>query len=221
MATTTGAPWNIAYPVVGDAISPLHPVFGALATSVHNAMNSLGRDAGGYRVASAAARDAIFTSPVIGNTVFRTDTNLTERYNGSAWKPWDSDWIAYTPSSSTITAGAGTTVTRYRYENGRIRCHIRYTIGSGGNITGTLSVALPVTRAALSHAYEMSSEIGNVYDTSLTTNYIVTVIANATSTTQVVFGYGTPNITAFVTSAVPFTLAAGDVYEANFLYDPA
>ena len=175
-----------------------------------------------YFSGSDAARLAL-AAPYLadGITWKTTDTGITYNREGGVWKPWESKWISYSPSSSSITVGAGTALTRYKYEAGRVRCHFRFKIGAGGNIAGTASVALPVARAALSYPYEMSPEIGHAYDDSATTNYILTVIANAGSTTTVVLGYGTPNISAFLTASVPFTLAAADVYEANFTYDPA
>lgn len=172
--------------------------------------------------ASTAARDTWTTS----NSAYLTAGDKCQAagfeyiWISSQWMPTNT-WQTYTPSSATITVGAGSSVTRWKYEAGRIRVHVRFTIGSGGNISGTAKVALPVARAALSRPYQACGELGSAWDDSITTAFLFPIIADVSSTTVVQFGYGIPQITGGVTNASPFAINSNDVYEANFTYEPA
>ena len=163
----------------------------------------------------------LWTNPAAEQRALVLDTRIEYRWIGGAWKPWESEWIAFTPASSTITVGAGTALTRYRYVAGRVLVHYRYSIGSGGTITGGAVVSLPVAREALGHSYEVISELGNAYDASVTTNFRFSVLADGNSANAVRFGYGLPQINTDVTNATPFPLNSADVYSAMFFYDPA
>lgn len=160
-----------------------------------------------------------------GRTLMTSDNKIVYLWTGSGWVPMFSPWIAYTPTSSTLSVGGGSSLTRYRYVAGRVLVHLRYTIGNLGNISGIAKVALPVTRAALSHDYQASPELGHAYSgplaTPTTTNFMFPVLADGGSVTVVRFGYGLPSVTGDVTAAVPFAVNSGSVYEAVFSYDPA
>ena len=79
MATTTN--WGIVYPVVGNIMTPLATQFANLANSTETALNT-GFAKVGRTFASAAARNAVFTSPVQGDRVFRSDLGHEETYFG-------------------------------------------------------------------------------------------------------------------------------------------
>ena len=62
-------------------------------------------------VASASARDALFPSPVPGNTVYRSDLAYEERYyNGEGWKPVKGQ-ILQTVYSAIVTEASNASVT--------------------------------------------------------------------------------------------------------------
>lgn len=94
MATTT--PDNIYYPAGGDSIVPLQTTFATQAASVQNALNAV-RNGATPIVADAAARNAIFPSPVQGNAVYRSDLGYVERFYSS--------WNASTNPGGMYTAG--------------------------------------------------------------------------------------------------------------------
>jgi hypothetical protein len=77
MATTT---LGIVYPVVGDTLTPLASHFAALASSADTAISNSNKTNGTPPVADATARDALFPSPVQGNSVYRLDKGWMERY---------------------------------------------------------------------------------------------------------------------------------------------
>jgi hypothetical protein len=72
--------------------------------------------------------------------------NMTYKYNGSAWKEWESDWIAYTP---TFTASSGTFTTisgvsaEYKWVSGAMFLRLSFQTASVGSATGTIFVSLP------------------------------------------------------------------------------
>lgn len=102
MPSTTGAPWNIPFPVTGDGLPPLEGKFAAQASALHAALDQLAKVATPI-VGSAGARDALFPTPIHGNAVYRTDLGYVERYyNNTAVFPatgWmrdggDTGWLA-------------------------------------------------------------------------------------------------------------------------------
>jgi hypothetical protein len=82
MATTS--PDNIRYPVSTDQIAPLETHFANLANDVQTALTTTSTGGGVliHKVASSAARDALYPSPIQGQQVFRNDTGLMQTYYG-------------------------------------------------------------------------------------------------------------------------------------------
>lgn len=96
MAATT-SPDNIAYPTSSDSVI-LETVFATMASSIQTALtnNKTANDQKySSSAASAAARDALITTPVQGSRVFRSDLGYEECY-----------YAAY--NSSTNPGGADT-----------------------------------------------------------------------------------------------------------------
>lgn len=180
---------------------------------------------GNRRVLTTTDRDALSGAKLYkGLEIYNTTTDTIEIYNGSMFKPWASEWRTWSPST-TIAIGSGgpaSASTRYRYENGRIRCSVRWTFGeTGGGITGSATCTLPVTRAALAHPFEAAGELGTYYDASVTADFRISVAADSSSTTQIAFYTGLPQVTNNVTATVPVAIGVGDTIHANFTYDPA
>lgn len=76
---TTASPGNIWYPDNTAPISPIENLFSQMATSV-NVMGSTILQSTPSLVPNQAARDALFPTPVQGNSVFRADMGWTETY---------------------------------------------------------------------------------------------------------------------------------------------
>jgi hypothetical protein len=83
---------------------------------------------GAYRVAGAQA--------VVGA--------ITYQHNGTAWKPYNSEWTTYTPALTGITLGTGgSSAFTWKYSSGQVKIKALVTLGTGG--TWNLpSATLPV-----------------------------------------------------------------------------
>lgn len=118
MANTTTH--SITYPVTANQVTPLANVFAALADSTDAALTRSAIT----RVGSAAARNALFPSPTVGDRVYRTDLGYTETWypanffvTGAAagWQRegGDSGWISITPGTGwALNSGAPVRVRR-------------------------------------------------------------------------------------------------------------
>lgn len=98
----------------------------------------------GQRSVGTAAALAAITSPFVGMLATRSDTKITYRYNGSAWVPWDSPWVGYTPSLQNLNYGTGGSMAgEWRWESGWV--HVRFWIafGSAPSITNAVHVGVP------------------------------------------------------------------------------
>lgn len=74
-------PDNIPFPDPGTSLTPLESHFAAVAEGAQQAVNGV-RAATAPGVASAAARNTLYPTPVHGNSVFREDLGVVERYFG-------------------------------------------------------------------------------------------------------------------------------------------
>jgi hypothetical protein len=220
MAVTT--PDSIVTPDDGDDYALVQDL-GAMADSVQDAITewkNYGTGTDAERLALTVSSNPPLKSGLLW---YSTDTEVLWRYQGSLWSPRESNWINYTPSSSTVTVGAGGSGTfRYRYLGGMVEVDFKIVLGSGFSIAAPgARFALPVTRAALAHAWQPVPEMATVNDVSSTTNFRVSVTAYASSVTEVHLGTGLPQVTGNVTATDPFTLAAGDVISGRFTYEAA
>jgi len=153
--------------------------------------------------------------------------NGTYRWDGAAWKPWESAWIAYSPTLTGVTIGTGGSaqnVAAYKYELGRVRVRGVATLGTGGGfgVTGTIDATLPVTALALRHAYQGYPGFCEFFDVSAGVNYAAfAAAANASVTDFNIFYPGTSGARGGTSSSLPFVWATGDSISYDFTYDPA
>ncbi len=236
MATTS--PDNIFSPDAGDAYA-LTSDLDAMADSVQTALTDLRSDipAGlssditalentnqvyDYRPADSSALAAV-TGMRLGDRALQVDTGIHFRYNGSAWKAWESNWITYTATLSGTTVGTGGTHTgRYRWEQGRVRVQTFTVLGSSGFTFGGYSVTLPVTAATPHSNFSGYVSSASFEDVSSGNSYEGFVAAHGTSTTQaLVLLVGTNGLRVGPHASTPFTWAAGDKIKTEFVYDPA
>lgn len=223
MATTS--PWGI--PLVDDTmpVSPLEGLINPLAVGMNAAMTLLATGAA-PRVGSVAARLAMFPSPQAGYKVQRTDTGITERYDGTNWKAWESDWISYTPTlsvASGTTKWVGTTGTNtaeYKYSSGRIWVRAKFTFGN--TIASTYTnpqFALPFAAA---NFYVVNQFINSTVTAADVGNAIFSGYVRFTSTTTAGFAMVTASGTpAGLGPTNPATWGSGDFVSCDFVYDPA
>jgi hypothetical protein len=183
-----------------------------------------------YRPADAAALAAL-TGMRLGDRAFQVDTGVTYRYNGAAWKAWESDWITYATTLSAAsgtfavgTGGSASNVTQYRYEQGTVRVRFSFVLGTSGQSMGTTpKFTLPVASATPAHAYLIYGVVGDMLDSNVTATLFAMAAADNLSTTVVRIGYmnNVAGLFDYPTATAPWTWAAGDALQGTFTYTPA
>jgi hypothetical protein len=106
---------------------------------------------GGSQVAAPAAVvgaqvNLPATGQYIGQRAYSQQSGLAVEYrwNGTAWKPWESDFLAFTPSVDLGSGGNGTgSALAARYRGGRVLFQAFYAIGSGGSMGAYLRLSIP------------------------------------------------------------------------------
>lgn len=186
---------------------------------------------GGIVVFRTTTEMNLWTTALTNQRAEDLSTHIIYRWNGSAWKAWESEWIDY---SGTVTvtnwvSGSGTGAAKtfsYRYVNGRVR--VKWYLGfgtTGASVTTSfVTFTLPVAASTPPHSefnYPGTAEIWDNSPAVLRVN--CGVVSNGTSTT-VVRIYTTTlsgNGYDFVAPAVPITWAVSDAVHGEFEYDPA
>lgn len=158
------------------------------------------------------------SSPVEGQTIYETDTDLYQMYDGSAWRPVLHTFAnSYTPSWQAVTTnptlGNGTITGTWSRIGTWVAVRIALNPGSTTNFgSGKWTFSLPTTPTG------NASMAALLDDTSATTRYGCSVWV---STGTGVFGVYPGTGTAGVGGSTPFTWAAGDnllitgVYESS------
>lgn len=190
----------------------------------------------GFRAANSTAMGAL-AGMSAGDMCYRTDNGITYRYNGAAWKRWDSDWIDYTATLTNITIGTGGAATRstqYKFLSGRVKVRWRLLFGSTGaaypSSTGPL-IGLPgsgdpggavTLRAPLLANEVIPTSGGTIFDSGVSVN-LGHVRYSGTDTDK--FGLlahaGTAGGTSTITTTNPVTFGAGDGFAGEMEADIA
>jgi hypothetical protein len=103
--------------------------------------------------ADATARGAAITAPFEGQFAYLRDTNEFTVYDGTAWRPYNTSFTAYTPSYSNVTLGSGGTIVGFYSSFGRLTiAHVLITLGTTGSVGGVITVGLPSDHAYASTA---------------------------------------------------------------------
>jgi hypothetical protein len=158
--------------------------------------------------------------PVGANgTVLTADSTVSP--TGLKWATPSSGGLTYaawTPTTTGITAGNGTTVARYAQSGKFVTGSFLFTLGSTSSITGAVSFTLPVT------AKSTNVLIGTVSFLDAGVGYIVGQPLQSSTTACYLEVLGT-NTTygSFVdiTSTVPITWVSTDHLSCNFSYEAA
>jgi hypothetical protein len=123
-------------------------------------------------------------------------------------------WQTFTPTYSNVTVGTTGLVNTGRYTKiGRLCvAHYALTFGTGGSVTGNMTVFYPVTAQVSSQDH-----MGNAYGTLSTTRKGGTVVGNGTSN----FVIRNSSDGALWAATSPFTWAAGATFSATVIYESA
>lgn len=169
---------------------------------------------------TTAERDGI-SSPAEGLLCFVLADKVTYRRNASAWRPWESDWITFSPTLTNVVLGTGAaTEFRYRYVGGVVEVDFFIRLGTGGSFSGSPTMTLPVNAAPL--RYNNMTYDGVASATNAAGNiYPISVLANTTAVGSVWFWTTTSGAYAQVTATVPHTWALNSVLQGKFRYVPA
>jgi len=146
-------------------------------------------DGGKIVVRTTTERDAIVTPKADDKTYCLADL-ITYRYNGSAWKAWESDWFSWTPTFTNLTVGNGSLVGKRKYDCGDVVAEFDLTFGNATSVSGSVTVAPPVTAAtpatltglaglAFCHAGSVDAELTVV----LSSGTVLTIFAKNTAST--------------------------------------
>ncbi len=169
-----------------------------------------------------------------GQRAFALDNGITYRWNGAAWRPWDSDWTDYYPSVDGINGAAGAApgyvpAGRYRYVGGKVRYEFRFYLNGGSAAsTGSLRISLPVLSDQTATGAGGTFQIGLVATgrayafRNSTTQYFDLAIGffNADRIGFETFS-GSNGVTVDAGTVNPFTWAQSDYVQGGLEYDPA
>jgi hypothetical protein len=87
-------------------------------------------------------------APVLrdGLECYVTGTGIVWQYRGTVWKPWESDWVAFTPTLSAASGGfvSASASMRYKWVAGGIQFWFTASMPSAGTAAGNLFATWPV-----------------------------------------------------------------------------
>jgi hypothetical protein len=123
--------------------------------------------------ATAAARSAAITAPVLGDLTYRVDAPVGaeyEKWNGSAWEVMYGIWRSYTPALTATTTnptqGNSTYAGGFTLIGKTIHYRFLLTIGSTFSVgSGAYVVSLPATAAA-NEVGELTTGYGHILNSS-------------------------------------------------------
>lgn len=183
----------------------------------------------GFRAANATAMNAL-AGMAAGDRCYRTDNGITYRYNGAAWKRWESDWITYTPTLDGFTIGtlgSATSSVQYRFDSGRIRLKWRFVFGTSGagypaspgfrmpgsgDPGGTVQLVTPLFANELLDSRITFNDSGSI-------SKGLAKYTNASDVDRIQFVSETAGGTATISSVSPFTWGAGDGIAGSCIAD--
>lgn len=145
--------------------------------------------------------------------------NETQFYDGAAWQTVLVPWTSFTPTWTNLTIGNGTQTWAYQIVGDLVMVEGRTVLGSTSSITGTPTMALPVTRST---SAIMLIGTGTLQDSGTATFMAYPI---STSTTNCLFFSllvsGTYASEASTSATVPFTWTTNDVIGATLIYKKA
>jgi hypothetical protein len=125
-------------------------------------------------------------------------------------------WTSYTPSTTNITAGTGSSMTaRYMRVGKLVFVQIQFILGTGASLTGNATFSLPVTARATT---PILWGFGIAVDTSAGTGQRAIGVQVASTTT---INFVNPITGGTVGTTNPFTWADADQIRVAFFYEAA
>lgn len=170
-----------------------------------------------YTFVDALDRDGEATM-VKGDLGYQVDTDITYRYDGSAWREWYVPWRAYTPTTTNVSGG--TRAASYTRLGDLVQVSIMHTF-AGADLTGQPTYSLPVNH--VSAAVEWLDGTVLIRDNSAAAEHLGVVRKNAVGAIAPysLLASGTYVSFANVNATTPFTWAIDDTLVMNFSYRAA
>lgn len=185
----------------------------------------------GFRAANQTAMNAL-AGMSADDKCYRTDNGITYRYNGAAWKRWESDWLSYasTPTLDGFAVGTGGSALssiQYRFTEGRIRFRVRFVFGTtgvtypaspgfrmpgAGDPGGAVVLRTPLFANEVMHSRITLNDSGSIAKG-------LAKYTNASDTDRVQFVSENAGGTVTISAASPFTWGAGDGMAGEFVAD--
>lgn len=172
--------------------------------------------------AQSAAALALVPGTLAGQRA--SAAGIDYRWNGSTWRPWDSDWSTFNPNVQGFS-GSIAQAGRYRYTGGKVRAEIITVLGSSTTQSGSVLATLPVasdsttgtTRFAYTWNYAVHGRAGR-YQASNGRTYDIAISWNAIGTGATI-GFGQANSAQYMDGLNG--MGANDELYAVLEYDPA
>ncbi len=164
-------------------------------------------------------------SGILGDKILAYDTGVVYRFNGTAWKPWESDWIAYTPALTNITLGSGTKVGQYRFAGGQCFVEGRFVYGTGSAVLGSCAVGHPaslgISASQQSDPYPLGRADILRSGTAVYPGFATTNGSAGSAQFNYANAAGTAAVDTVLSSTAPITFATNDVIAWKYDFTPA
>lgn len=150
--------------------------------------------------------------------------NAVYRWNGTAWKPWESDWVSYVATWTGVSEGVGgVRTTQFKYRSGMMLVKVRVVLGgSGAAIAIPATFTLPVPAPTPFVPYAALMRDGLYYqDVSATSAFDGTVIHEISDPSRVRLVSLVGGSTLAVQVSSPFGWVTGDAIHGVIEYETA
>jgi hypothetical protein len=171
--------------------------------------------------ASTSARTTAISSPAEGQVSYILADDTFYIYNGSAWIPYDTGWIAWTPTIGGLTQGTGSVTQCYYARIGKTIVAQGYiTLGTGPTGISTFTVSLPVDHVNSNRSLATGTCAMRDSVAARTYSGTVSLLGSGPGTIRLqaqrsdaTYAYQTAQ-----TSAIPHSWTSGDYFSFTIMY---
>lgn len=168
------------------------------------------------------------STPRKGQAIWESDTRQMKINEGSSTSPtWtvyavpgSGAWTNYTPTLGGVTGGSNTSYGRFFNMGSLVVGVCGFTLGTGGNVTGSITLTVPATKPAttLGGANVGHVAVGRGFDSSAGVYYSATGTLSPSFSTTVLFNFAT-GATAGWGATIPFNWDPNDSMNVLFAYE--
>ena len=168
------------------------------------------------------------SNPRKGQPIWESDTRQFKINEGTSASPnWvvyavpgSGAWTNYTPTLGGVTGGSNTVYGRYFNMGSLVVGVCGFTLGSGGGVTGSITLTVPSAKPAttLGGANVTHIAVGRAFDSSANVYFSATGSLTPSFSTTILFNFATGATTGW-NATIPFTWASGDRMNVLFAYE--